>query len=457
MKAEWINKELRTLSLGDARLNNRLKYIISSFSKSPTDSIPSSFDSWKETKGAYRFLSNESIKPADILKPHIESTKKRISGFDRVIQAQDTTEIEFTAHPSKEDAGHLRLGYQTGYLMHTGMAISEQGVPLGLISQSVWSRDPKDIGKKYRRKKLPIEQKESNKWLIALNESEDILTEIKEVITVADREADIFDLFAKDRKSNHHLLIRCAHNRRTSNEGKLLWDMAKSGLLLGKYKIEISRPNKNPRIAILTVRTEQVELIAPKTYKGKTKKIKLYAILATEGNPEGVEWLLLSTLPVNSYAEAKDFIRYYSYRWLIERYHFVLKSGCGVEELQLHTRMRLARALAIYSIVAWRLLWITYQARENPDMPCDDIFNESEWTFIHHKIHENDRYPPPLSVPTIKEAMIILAKMGGFLARKNDGNPGVKALWTGLQKFNVIIDSIAFMKKISSYQLMGKA
>ena len=174
--------------------------------------------------------------------------------------------------------------------------------------------------------------------------------------------------------------------------------------------------------------------------------MEVVVILAQEESPPPgitpVRWLLFTTLAVNTFQEAVQCLQWYSYRWLVERYHFVLKSGCNLEKLQLGDGQRIHRALATYSIVAWSAsggLWITYQAREDPQGPCTSVLETHEWQSLYCTVH---RTPiPPERPPTLQEAVRWIARLGGFLGRTHDGSPGVKTIWRGLRRLNDIANT----------------
>ena len=175
---------------------------------------------------------------------------------------------------------------------------------------------------------------------------------------------------------------------------------------------------------------------APSPEAGQLKPLSLWAILVQEEAPPAgvtpIVWLLWTSLPITDLDAALRCVRWYSYRWLIERYHFVLKSGCRLEDLQLAAAARLERALATYCIVAWRLLWLTYEARQNPDTPCERALERSEWQALYCHIHKTSR--PPATPPTLRQAVRWIAQLGGFLGRKWDGEPGVQTIWLGLRR-----------------------
>jgi hypothetical protein len=442
----WATQELRQVQLGDTRLDNRLVKIVEDLSSHPESSVPQASGDWASTKGAYRFWDNDKVEPDAIIHAHTLSTLERLSGEDIVLNIQDTTDLNFTHHPSKQGMGHLDHPAAKGLKVHSCLLVSEQGVPQGVIYQKVWARDPKTLGKKHKRKKLETKDKESQRWLDALSDSQEAIPSDKQVITIADREADIYDLFALPRREGSHLLIRMSYNRcveSETHEAKYLWDAVRESPILGEATVEIERRgNQAAREATVAIRVAQLSIRPPanRSDKASLSPVPVYMVLAEEYDPpSGVKpvcWLLLATFPVETFEDAIRCLRYYGYRWLIERYHFVLKSGCGLEKLQLETADRIHRALATYIVVSWRLLWLTYEARYNPDSSCDRVLETYEWQSLYCTTHKTPI--SPITPPSLHEAVVMIAKLGGFLARKGDGQPGVKVIWRGLRRLHDI-------------------
>lgn len=439
----WATQELRYVDLGDARLNKRLAKMVEDFAAHPESSVPQACGDWPATKGAYGFWRNGKVEPDSIVWAHEQSTMERLSSHDTVINIQDTTDLNFTHHAKKQGMGHLDHPAAKGLKVHSCLAVSVEGVPQGLIYQQVWARDPKTLGKKHKRRKLPTKDKESQRWLDTLSFSQDAIPSDKQVITVADREADIYDLFALPRREGSHLLIRVSYNRRVEHEAKYLWEAVRQSPVLGEVTVDIGRRGNQPaRKATLSIRIARLSICPPSNRPDRASlpSIPVYMVLAEEdAPPEGVKpvcWLLLATFPVETFAEAIRCVKYYSYRWLIERYHFVLKSGCGLEKLQLEKAEGIHRALATYCIVSWRLLWLTYEARYSPDSPCDRVLKTYEWQALCCHFHKTS--VPPIIPPNLHEAVVMIARLGGFLARKSDGEPGVKTIWRGLRRLHDI-------------------
>jgi Transposase Tn5 dimerisation domain len=271
------------------------------------------------------------------------------------------------------------------------------------------------------------------------------------LVHVGDREADIYDLFVQPRANHSHLLIRAEHNRKVQHELGYLMPAIEQAPVLGEHTIEIERnPQRAARHATLTVRAMQVTIEVPRHHKApkQCQPVTLNVLLVeeisppAEGNP--IRWLLLNTLPIDNFEQAWQCVRCYSLRWLIERFHFTLKSGCRIERLQLETAERLLKALATYSIVAWRLMWLTYRARLSPDDSCETILHPGEWKLLRRKFEPKNRSKKP---PTIRQAVRQIAQLGGFLARSGDGEPGLKTLWRGIGVLHHLLEGAQLAAK----------
>jgi len=438
----WAVAELRHAEFGDKRLRNRLVRIVEDLAAKPTASVAEACGNWSATKATYRFWDSEQVTPEAIRASHRQSTVERIQGEGLVLAIQDTTELDFSHHAATKGLGPLAHPALRGLWVHSVLAATGRGVPLGLVHQAVWARDPEQVGQRHRRRQRETSEKESQRWLTALQASEAAVPEKVTLVTVADREADIYDLFALPRRPGSELLIRAAHNRRV-NEIGYLWDTVRQAPLAGQYTLTLGRKEGKPaREATLSVRFTQVLLQPPAHRRGRSslRAVPVQAVWVYEEAPpageKAVEWLLLTTWPVRTLADALCCVQWYSYRWLIERYHFVLKSGCRLEKLQLEEAARIERALATYCIVAWHLLWLTYQARRSPEAPCSLVLETHEWQALACIIHHTSI--PPAEPPTLRQAVRWIAQLGGFLGRKSDGEPGVQTIWRGLRRLHDI-------------------
>jgi hypothetical protein len=442
----WAAAEVGSAELGDVRRTKRLITLVEALTAQPLASVTQACNgAWAAIKAAYRFWDADAVTPAAIRAAQQRATIERARAHPLVLALQDTTEFNLTAHPATTGLGSLAGQGQRGILAHSVLAVSPQGVPLGLLHQETWTRDPQQSGSRHERRKRSTDEKESGRWLRAQEAALTVLPPELGVLTIADREADIYDFFAAPRRPGAELLVRATHNRRIEDtdegEAAYVWTSLKGAKPAGAVTIRLGRtPSRPEREATLTIRYQPVELQPPRHHKQRAqcRPIRLIALLAEEEHPpQGatpVCWRLLTSWTVETLADALALVEAYSFRWLIERYHFVLKSGCRLEELQLETVERLERAFATYCVVAWRLLWLTYQARAEPQAPGLPELTEAEGQVLRAQL-------PALSAgaePTLREVVRAIAKLGGFIGRKGDGEPGVQTLWRGLQRLQAL-------------------
>jgi hypothetical protein len=436
----WMQTEVEFLSLGDKRRNDRFRKIVEAAADHPTASVPQAQSQWYGTKATYQFWSSPKVDSMQLLQAIGRATAQRAMDHSTVLILHDTTNIGFSSS-SAEELGYLDHGRGKGVLAHNTFVVSPQGVPLGLAGQHVWVRAFEQMGIKASRSTRPIEDKESYRWLEGIQRSEELMDGVDRRVHIADREADIYELFAVERQPGTDLLIRATHNRSLIDGGRL-WDELAASLLGGKFTVELQKANDRPaRQAEVEVRWQPVRLHPP-AGKQQLGPVDLYAILVSEPcPPPGVAplcWKLLTSLSVASFQQALQCVQWYSHRWLIERFHFVLKSGCGVEELQLRSLAGLQNALACYSLVAYRLMWLVYESRANPEGSCEQILHEQEWRALysyHHKSFAQADY-----VPSLDQVIRWIAMLGGFLNRKGDGNPGIKNVWRGMRRLQDLTD-----------------
>lgn len=449
----WISDAFATLDLGDRRLNARAELMVRDMVDKPEASIPKASGCWAATQGAYRFLSNPSVEPAALRGALADACLARVRQEPAVLVVHDTTSLDFTGHDAMDDLGPLGGGAAgLGLFVHSAIAVSREGIPLGLLHQKDWARDPEKTGSRHVRKQLPLEEKESFKWLETLRAAEALLPPHTAAIHVADREADIFEFIAEPRRANSFVLVRASHQRRIEQEaGHLLTAIAQAPCA-GEFEFTLRRGNEQrpPRPVRIAVSYCQVTLRPPShgVHDPGLQPKSVTAILAQEMDPPNkqvaVSWLLLTDMPVDSFEAARECVGLYTLRWLIERYHYALKSGCQIEDTQLQSADGLRRLLALYCIVALRLLWITYSAREHGEQPCTVAFSEPEWQVLHR--YFEPQLPLPETPPTLYQAVRWTARLGGFLNRKGDGEPGIKSLWHGLTRLQDIVLGVMLVK-----------
>ncbi len=440
--ADWAEEEFGAAQLTDERLRQRLMILARDMYDRPQANLPQACQSRAKTKAAYRFFEHTETSMDKILKSHYEATTARMAQELVVLVAQDTTSLNYTTHPLTAGLGPIgpRKKGAVGLVVHDSMAFNLEGTPLGLVDVQCWARDPKEVNKKQRRHQLPIEKKESQKWLKGYEKVSAATQHCPKttLVSVADREADIYEFFhlALHDPSGAHLLVRAEQNRLLADGQGHLWASIATEPVAGIHEVRVPRQkNRAARDARLEVRFGKVRLKPP---QGKTKlgELSLWAVLAEEVDAapevEGLKWMLLTTLAVNDFEQATEKLCWYAKRWGIEVFHKTLKSGCKVEDRQLGSANRIETCLAIDMVVAWRVFHLTKLGRETPDVPCTVFFEDTEWKALHSFIRQDPTLPE--KPPTLREAVRMVAILGGFLGRNSDGEPGTQTMWLGLQR-----------------------
>lgn len=447
----WSAAELKTVALGDKRREVRAISTLATLARNPGGSVTGMAKNHPEATAIYRFLNNPAIVPEALRAPLRDAALARLGDEKTVIVAQDTTCLNYTTHRATTGMGPIGAGDGSkgyGMFVHSAIAISESGVPLGVLHQRSWSRSKK-VGRKHDRKRRPLEDKESFRWVQTARAVEAAVPADRRLIQLADREADFFEMFAEPRRDNSYLLVRVYQNRRLEDDERLLWDKVTQLQPASTYEMLVHTSHTTTaRTARLELRFGPVTIQPPcdGVHDKQLEPITLTAIEVREIDaPEGadaIRWRLLTDLSVDSVKAAKLYVKYYELRWLIERYHYVLKSGCHIEDSQLRSFEAIERLLALFSAVAMRLLWLTYSARKRPDAPCTVVFSDIEWKVLYRYHHEK---APPDEPPRLKDMVLWLAQMGGFLGRKGDGEPGVKVLWRGLTRLQDVVIGVLLM------------
>ena len=463
----WAEREFASLDPGDVRLKRRIIQVAQAFAAAPQANIPQACSNWAETKAAYRCMSNPKISDTLILDAHRQAVIERLKTQTVVLVPQDTTFLNFTTHPHTSGLGPIgnNRDKTIGLLMHSALALDEGGQPLGILHADVSARDPAKFKKKKNsQNRQPIEIKESYKWLVAYQSTCEAARQTgpqTTFVSIADREGDIYELFLEAflQKNAAHLIVRAKHPRSIlQSEDETLWNWLPGQPAAPQMlSIEVPRqPGDAARTALLSIRFEAVTIRVPMDrakYQKHTQNLELWAVEAREEYPpEGVEpvcWRLLTTLPVRTLKEALQVVRWYAQRWQIEVFHKVLKSGCNAEERQLETAERLRCTLALDIVVAWRIFALCFLGRKTPGCPADVIFSGPEWKALYCYIHKSTELPE--QTPTLGEAIGWVSRLGGFLARKSDGNPGPVVLWRGMTRLTDITATWLLFNPLKSY------
>lgn len=450
---DWAEHEFGKAELPDERLRKRLLTVARDLYARPQAQIPEACRSRAKTKATYRFFDHPETAMDILLKPHYEATQRRIVEHQVVLAVQDTTSLNYTAHAATQDLGPIstQVDGAMGLLLHNTMAFSLEGTPLGLLDVHCWARDAQQFGKHHQRKQRPIEEKESFKWLKSFQQVAETQRQCPntKLVSVGDREADIYELFelAAKEPGGPQLLVRAEHDRLLADGQGHVWPMVAARPLAATQDIRVPRRGAQPaRMAHLEVRFATVQMKPPQR-QAQLPSLRMNAVLAEEPEPPAgikpLRWMLLTTCEVQDADSAIGKIDWYRLRWGIEVYHRTLKSGCKIEQRQLGSAERIETCLAIDMVVAWRIFHLAKLGREVPNIPCTVFFEEHEWKALHTHITKTS--VPPDQPPTLRDAMRMVATLGGFLGRKSDGEPGATTLWRGLQYLDGIADMWRYM------------
>ncbi len=451
--SDWAEEEFGLAQVGDQRRKSRLLIVARDLYNRPQANIPEACQSRAKTKAAYRFFEHQDTHMEKILASHYEATLNRARQEKVVLAVQDTTSLNYSTHHKTMGLGPIGSKAEgiVGLEVHDTLVFNLERTPLGLLDVQCWARDPNDFGKKRRRYELPIEQKESHKWLMSFRATAEAQKRSPGTrwISVGDREADIYELFqlAAREVSGPKLLVRAERDRLLADGHGHVWEELAQKPMSGIQALRVPRRGKRPaREARLEVRFAYVRLKPPKR-KATMEEFSVWAILAEEIDVlEGIEplkWMLLTTVSVDTFEEAVEKLAWYAGRWGIEVYHRTLKSGCKIEQRQLGSADRIKACLAIDMVVAWRIFHLTKLGRETPNVPCTVFFEEAEWKALYAYVKQNS--VPPDNPPTLREAIHMTASLGGFLGRKADGEPGTQSLWLGLQRLDDLASMWNFM------------
>lgn len=429
-KQEW-SKEFKDLDINSEKLKKRFITTMKTLSNKPQSTITGASRNKAEAKAIYRMLSNEKLTEKAILISHRGETLKKIKKVENkiILAIQDTTGINYTTHKKTEGLGNFCTTEGClGFNVHSCMAVTTEGVSLGILDQIIWTREKK-VQKKTDKRKISIKEKESGRWLTSMERSNEGIPKDIKVINICDREGDIYELFEKAVIEEKIFLIRVIQNRKTTDKERIL-DKIKKEKAAGRVTVNIPRDTRNKipeREVNLEIRYKEYEVKSPERKETKTEEIKITIIQAKEETDEkaGIEWILATNEKLETVEEAYERIKYYVQRWKIERLHYILKSGCKIEELQERTARKLKILILMYTIISLKILRVTYLSRIEPDISCKEVFKEDEWKILYCMANETRKVPK--KPPTIKEAMQYVAKLGGFLGRKSDKDPRSKS------------------------------
>ena len=416
-------------------------------------SIPFACQDWTNTKAAYRFFSNPRVEEGDILNGHFAATRGRYDASEGpILLLQDTTEFTYqrrdphavgftkSVNSGRDKDGRLRHHAVCGILMHSSLVVTQEGLPLGLAAVKFWNREKfkgtAQLKRKINPTRVPIEGKESIRWLENLRQSVDLLGRPNRCVHVGDRESDIYELYCLTKELGTHFLVRTVVDRLAGDGERTVSTEMRAAQSAGTHQIEVRNDAGEISRVSLDVRFKRLHVLPPIGKQKRYPPLDLTVIHATEIDPPSdrkpIEWKLLTDYEVENFEQAAEKITWYAMRWKIEIFHKILKSGCRAEDAKLRTADRLANLVAVFCIVSWRVLWLTMMARTAPNAPPTIALTNSEIKILDRLIgNSGNRGANP---GTLQLYLTKLARLGGYLARASDHRPGTMVVWRGLRR-----------------------
>ena len=465
------DEEFSDLDLGDERLNRRFVSVLNDLSSNPSASLYSACQNKASTKGAYRLMNQEKLETDKVWEIHRENVIERMQSEPVVLLIQDTTTFNFHSHMATKKLGRIGKkvkghGESQGLIGHTILAITPQKLALGITDQVLWSRGKK----KYNGPSncQPFLEKESAKWFLGLHKSISEIdcasTKTQGIISVSDRESDINAYIGGAIDLNLDMIVRAKVNRKEHISGLYIEDYMKTVESCGSYDVEVLQRSvatgikRKPRKSLpksmrhkvkVDVRFGEVQLKLENIHD-EPRYEKINCVYVCEKKIKSrlgdqINWILLTSLPVESLDDAQKVIEYYSARWTIEVFHKALKTGgCRVEDSCLQTADRLKRYITLESLVALQLCRITYYHRCYPEASCEEVVRSTEWKALYCFTNKTKKLPK--QIPSCSEFTIMMAKLGGYKARNSDRPPGQIVLrrgWERLQDIKVAYELFA--------------
>lgn len=452
--SSWVENELRGSEFKDKRLHRRVRLILEQLGSNPGGTVPLACQDWANTKAAYRFFDNDRVDETEILEGHFQATRARMpSDRGPILVLHDTTEFTYkredikaigmttvTATGTKAD-GRPRLHTVCGILMHSSLAVTTEGLPLGLAAIKFWSRDKfkgtNALKKKINPTRVPIEAKESVRWLDNMRQSSTRLGDPTRCVHIGDRESDIYELFCEAAEIKTHFLLRTCVNRRAGKGDHTVSTEMATTRCRGLYRVEVCARDGSTSVAVIELRYRHIKVLPPIGKQGRYPSLQLTVLHATErGRPKGrdpIDWKLITDLPIKTPRDAVEKLRWYALRWKIETFHKILKSGCRAEQSKLRTAERLVHLLAIFCIISWRIFWLTMMQRATRRATPTLAFTTLEVNLLS-RIGGKDSTKPGRRAASLHFCLLQLARLGGYLNRRGDGPPGNTVMWRGMTR-----------------------
>lgn len=452
--AQWAQTEFASAQLGDRRRTQRLVEMAACLAQSPTGRLPQALPEWKDLKAAYRLLDHIEFGPDEIQGPHRQQTLEACRQPGEYLLIEDTTELDYSSHPRTEQLGFIGNGRGRGLLLHSTLAVrvegwhsdqEPEGVAVGLLEQKIWTRTQQGLRHQNWRQRMS-RARESDRWAKVLERIGPPAPGCR-WIYMGDRESDFYEPIERCGRNEIDFILRGYRDRKLAERDDHLFEALQKAAVQGVSGVQLrGRNGEAARQARVSLRSCRVKLKGPWRPQGMQEDVEVNVVEARElAPPPGVQplhWILLTSLPCSGLAELKRIVARYAMRWRIEQYHKALKSGAGIEESQLEKGFRIENLLAVLAIVAVRLVNTQWLARNRPDEPVEpESFGASALKILSAK------YQAPKGGWTNRTVLIAVARMGGFLARKQDGMPGWQTIWRGWSKLMCMCEGLEILNQ----------
>jgi Transposase DNA-binding/Transposase DDE domain len=450
-----LDKELAGCQFSDPRLGRRFRKLVGQLATRLGQTIPLACQDWTNTKAAYRFLSNGRVNEMAILAGHFQATRERFAATDGpILVLHDTTEFSYTRESKeaigilykscgrKDKEGRPRLHTVCGILMHSSLAVTAEGLPLGLAAIKFWTRSKfkgtNALKRKINPTRVPIEAKESVRWLENLRQSTSLLDEPSRCIHIGDRESDIYELFCAAQDSGTKFLVRTCVDRVAGDGRHTIGAAMRRVKVKAIHQVEVRDAKGIVSQATVKVKYHRLRVYPPIGKQKDYPPLMLTVIYAQEAStPRGrekIDWKLITNLPVRSRKDAVEKLAWYAMRWRIETFHKILKSGCRAEAAKLRTAERIVNLIAVFCVLSWRIFWMTMMNRVAPLMSPLVALTQIETRLLDGLLPETRKRRKA----TLSTYLIKIARLGGYLARRSDSPPGNMVMWRGLSRLTDI-------------------
>lgn len=427
-KSDWVEENFSDIDFNDHRLSKRLVKMATCMAGRPEGSIPKQMEFWHDTKACYNFLNNKKVSHKKVQQAHRARVLKDASDAKIILFPQDTSELDYTHLKATKDLGFIGNHNNAGFMLHSCLAIKPNELNpevIGLANQIIWRRKNKSLTKNETRNDRNNRSRESDIWLKNLKNIGSPPNGCTWV-SIGDRANDIYEYFLGSKELGWESVVRACQDRSIIVQEKQAYLMQHMRCLpsMGTKIIKIRQKKDTKEQEIeLNISWELVVINAPSRLSSKTESICL-SVVRCWNEKEEIEWVLYSSIPVNNIEEAWEKVDWYSFRWIIEEYHKCIKTGCRLELRQLETGKALENLIGILSVIGILMLRLRNIARTDGERLASEVIEKDALKIIEKRYNLGAN----ISVNVFWKSV---AKLGGFLGRKSDGEPGWQTLWQG--------------------------